>query len=120
MPAPVERSASGARRLAAAATGLYVTWYLGGLLVLSWDPAVFNRWHRTFDGFGPRLVLALVGIGVLGHATGGAARAIADLWPTAARHRASMEAAGRFVTLAAGLPAAAAVVWPAVRAWWLR
>lgn len=101
-------------------SALYVGWYAVDLTVLGLDPDLFNRVHRLDGGVGPRLVLAVVGLGVLHHALDGAGRAVIDLWPALGRHRVVAAAAGRFVTLAVGLPVAAIVVRPALDAGWFR
>jgi succinate dehydrogenase/fumarate reductase cytochrome b subunit len=121
MPEPVDVTRHRALgTVAGALTAVYVVGYALDLIVLGLDPALFNRVHRFLGGFGTRVLVAVVGVAVLFHAVDGLGRAATDLWPALARHRVGLAALGRFVTLAVGLPAATAVVWPAVRAWWLR
>jgi hypothetical protein len=90
------------------------------LILLGLDPVRFNTVHRDLDGPGPRLVLAVLGGAVIVHAADGVGRAAIDLHPAWARHRRWVGPLGRFVALAAGIPVASAIVWPAVRAWWVR
>jgi hypothetical protein len=108
------------RRLAAGLTAAYVVAAVADLLVAATSPEVLAGLHRAAAGAAARLVVALVAVAVLFHATDGAGRAAGDLWPAVARHRAGVEAGARFVTLAAGVPVAAAVLWPAVTAWFVR
>jgi succinate dehydrogenase/fumarate reductase cytochrome b subunit len=117
--ADAERLRSPVAATAGVLTLVYVVWYAVDLIVLGIDPALFNRVHRVSGGFVGRTAFAVIGLAVLFHATDGLGRAVIDLWPSLARHRVAMRAAGRFVTMAVGFPGVALVLWPAVRAWWV-
>jgi hypothetical protein len=120
----VERAAPGRARAALALGGgltlVYVVASALDLIVLGLDPVRYNALHRAADGLVPRLLVALVGFAVVFHAADSVGRAAADLHPAWDRHRARIDAAGRFVALTAGIPVAIAIVWPAVVTWWVR
>jgi succinate dehydrogenase/fumarate reductase cytochrome b subunit len=106
--------------VAAALSLVYIVWYAVDLTVLNLNAGVFNAVHRQSGGFVPRVVFAVLVVGVLYHALDGLRCVICDFAPSLRRHGAVFEAAARFVTLAVGIPAGLVVVWPAVQAWWLR
>jgi hypothetical protein len=112
-----------ARSALALGGGLTLVYVVGSaldLILLGLDPVRYNAVHRAADGFVPRLLVALVGFAVVFHAADTVGRAAADLHPAWDRHRPRIDAAGRFLALTTGIPVAAAIVWPAVLAWWVR
>jgi succinate dehydrogenase/fumarate reductase cytochrome b subunit len=114
------RSGAPLTAVAGVLTLVYVVAAALDLVLLGIDPVRYNAVHRSADGSGPRLVLAVIGFAVVFHAADSVGRAAIDLRPAWERHRRRADAAGRFVALAAGVPVAAAIVWPSVRAWWVR
>src|SRR5690606_6177004 len=108
----------------AAVTGVltlaYVVAVAADLMLLGLDPVRYNEVHAGLDGPVPRLLLGVVALGVVVHAADGVGRAALDLRPVGQRVRRWVLAGGRFVGVAGGIPLAAAVVWPAVRAWWVQ
>ena len=114
------RRGAGLTSAAGTLTLVYVVGSALDLVLLGIDPARYNAVHRDLDGFAARTVLALVGFAVVFHAADTVGRAAVDLRPAWDRHRTGIDAAGRFVALAAGVPLAAGILWPAVRAWWVR
>lgn len=114
------RRGAGLTAVAGTLTLVYVVGTALDLLLLGFDPARYNAVHRNLDGFAARTVLALVGFAVVFHAADTVGRAAVDLRPAWGRHRAGIDATGRFVAVAAGVPVAVAILWPAVRAWWVR
>jgi hypothetical protein len=107
------------RRPATALTAAYVAAAVADVLLAATSPGALAAVHRSLDGAVPRVAVAVVVAVVVGHGLGGAGRAATELWPGLARHRVGVDAAVRFVALAAGIPLAAAVVWPAVTDWWV-
>jgi hypothetical protein len=106
--------------VAGALTLVYVVAAALDLILLGTDPVRFNRLHLDLDGLGPRLVVAVLCAAVVLHAADGLGRAVVDLRPSLAGRRMAAAVAGRFVGTAAAVPVAVAVVWPAVRTWWVR
>jgi hypothetical protein len=117
-----DRARTGVRLTALGGT-LTLVYVIGAaldLVLLASDPLRYNSVHRSLDGFPARLVLAAIGSGVVFHAADSVGRAAIDLRPRWDRRRPIVDAAGRFVALTAAIPVATAIVWPAVRAWWVR
>ena len=98
----------------------YIVAVAADLMLLGLNPVRYNEVHAGLDGPVARLVLAVVAFAVVLHAADGVGRAALDLRPAGDAVRRWVLASGRFVGLAAGIPLAAAVLWPAVRAWWVR
>ena len=114
--------ASGRRRVRWGAVGglaalAYVVAVAVDALVLAADGGAYTDLHRRLDGLGPRLVLALVLVGALGHLLDGGRRLVVDGPRLAPSRRAVLDARARLVVAflvgALGVPLAAAVLWPA-------
>jgi hypothetical protein len=118
-PAAMPRRGARLTAVAGTLTLAYVVLSTLDLLLLGFDPVRFNAVHRDLDAPVPRLLLAVIGFAVIFHAADSVGRAAIDLRPAWDRHRRWVDALGRFVALAAGIPVAVAIVWPAVRAWWV-
>lgn len=107
-------------RIASIVSLVYVAWYVIGLVVLQRAPGAFNAMNRFYGSIGARVVLCGVLLALLFHLLDGLRVTAQDALPRLAAHELGLRATVRFVLLAAWIPAAAAVLWPAIRTWFSR
>ena len=116
-PGPPGRS-TGRRRLRWGAVGgvaavTYVVALTADAVLLTADGSTYTDVHARLDGTIPRAVVALVLIGVLGHALDGLRR-LAVAAGVRAVTEARLRVAVAFLLPALGIPLVAAVLWPAL------
>jgi succinate dehydrogenase hydrophobic anchor subunit len=98
----------------------YVCWYIVDLVVLDTNPSGFTAAHRVYGNVAFRGLFALVFLAIVFHGLDGLRVTVTDALPRSRRHDVGLRAAVRFATFAVWIPAAVALLWPAIREWFSR